>query len=129
MANLTDTGDFSEAQFQRAFDLRSNCVTQVVEHQPTSVIAASVTMVVEQKYLHGCACIGHIEDVVTHPQHRKQGLVKKILENLALVAQDKGCYKMILDCKAHNVPVYQKCGWRQTDEVQMRIDIPAPSKL
>lgn len=124
MSYLTDTGNFTENQFLQAFQSRTNCVTQVVEYEPKKELAASVTLVIEQKYLHGCRCVGHIEDVVTHVDHRRQGLVKSILESLTGVARDMGCYKLILDCKTHNIPVYEKCGWRQTDEIQMRLDIP-----
>jgi len=128
LAGLTQVGSFTESEFVRAFDKRTNCVTQVVEHEPTHIIAATVTLVVEQKFVHNCQGVGHIEDVSTSPDHRRQGLVKLILKSLECVAQDEECYKMILDCKQHNVAVYEKCGFRVTDEVEMRLDVPPRNK-
>eukprot|EP00397_Hematodinium_sp_SG-2012_P056380 GEMP01069519.1.p1 GENE.GEMP01069519.1~~GEMP01069519.1.p1 ORF type:complete len:198 (+),score=39.37 GEMP01069519.1:39-632(+) len=123
MSNLSDTCHFSEAQFVAALDQRANCITMVVEHECSRQLVASASMVLEQKFLHECACVGHIEDVVTHPEHRGKGLAKKILESLQQEAEDLGCYKVILNCKGCNVPVYTKCGWLESGEVQMRLDI------
>eukprot|EP00397_Hematodinium_sp_SG-2012_P059735 GEMP01076920.1.p1 GENE.GEMP01076920.1~~GEMP01076920.1.p1 ORF type:complete len:181 (+),score=36.03 GEMP01076920.1:39-581(+) len=115
--------DYHKAQFVAALDQRANCITMVVEHECSRQLVASASMVLEQKFLHECACVGHIEDVVTHPEHRGKGLAKKILESLQQEAEDLGCYKVILNCKGCNVPVYTKCGWLESGEVQMRLDI------
>ena len=41
-----------------------------------------------------------------------------MLEALLAHAQNKGCYKVILNCSESNIPFYQKCGLEQ-NEVQM----------
>jgi hypothetical protein len=41
-----------------------------------------------------------------------------LIDELVKVAQDQGCYKVILDCAENNVDFYGKCGLTRK-EVQM----------
>jgi len=53
--------------------------------------------------------MGHIEDIVTHPQYRRQNIGKAIVSELVTIAEKKGCYKVALQCKEHNIQFYKKC--------------------
>ena len=55
--------------------------------------------------------MGHIEDIVSHPNYRKKGIGKTIVNALFDVAKAKGCYKIALQCQEHNVEFYQKCNY------------------
>lgn len=55
--------------------------------------------------------VGHIEDIVTHPQHRGKGLGRELVEALSQEAFSLGCYKVALHCQPHNVSFYEKCGF------------------
>ena len=58
--------------------------------------------------------LGHIEDVVSHPDHQRQGIGKALIHNLSELGKELGCYKIVLCCKAHNIDFYRKCGFETT---------------
>jgi glucosamine-phosphate N-acetyltransferase len=68
------------------------------------------TLVVEKKLIHNISKVGHIEDVVIHKDCRGLNMGKKMIEHLMKVAEERGCYKVILDCDMKNVEFYVKCG-------------------
>jgi glucosamine-phosphate N-acetyltransferase len=76
-------------------------------------ILGTGTLIVEPKLIHGGKSVGHIEDVVVHPDYRKQGISGKIMEHLKRLAIQWNCYKIILDCAPSLKPVYEKSGFRQ----------------
>ncbi|WP_193182344.1 GNAT family N-acetyltransferase [Nisaea sediminum] len=55
--------------------------------------------------------MGHIEDIVSHPNYRKKGIGKAILDALFDVAKASGCHKVALQCQEHNVEFYKKCNY------------------
>lgn len=123
MAQLT-SADFTQEQFEQRFDQLEQIKAiqptfiYVAEHVPSQTVVAAAACAVELKFIHSCGMVGHVEDVVTDNFHRRKGLAKKILAELQTAAQGFGCYKIILDCAEHNVPVYEKAGFVQK-EIQM----------
>lgn len=65
------------------------------------------SLVIETKIRGGKA--GHIEDIVTHPNHQKSGVGRLIVNSLCELAQANGCYKASLQCREHNIKFYEKC--------------------
>ena len=53
--------------------------------------------------------MGHIEDIAVHPDFRKKGIGKLLINALYKIAQENKCYKVSLVCKEHNLSFYQKC--------------------
>lgn len=86
------------------------------------VILAAGTLLIEQKFIHGGAVVGHIEDVVVAEKARGLGLGRQMIEHLVQKAKDHGAYKVILDTKEATTGFYSKLGFHQK-EVQMRYDI------
>lgn len=78
-------------------------------------------LLIQLNLFHGGKFSAHIENVVTDENQRGKGIGKKIIEYLIKRAREKNCYKIILDCKKSNVPFYEKCGLKETGEVEMRI--------
>eukprot|EP00420_Gonyaulax_spinifera_P016766 CAMPEP_0197911752 /NCGR_PEP_ID=MMETSP1439-20131203/73432_1 /TAXON_ID=66791 /ORGANISM="Gonyaulax spinifera, Strain CCMP409" /LENGTH=182 /DNA_ID=CAMNT_0043533501 /DNA_START=62 /DNA_END=610 /DNA_ORIENTATION=+ len=128
MSQLTAVGELPKARFAEVFDRRRKQAdvyrTFVIEHTATEQLAATATLMIEAKFVHGGAQVGHVEDVVVDSGHRKKGLARELLLALAREAQRAGCYKVILDCNEDNVAFYQKCGYRSCER-QMRLDLPA----
>ena len=73
-------------------------------------VVGAGTLLIEEKFIHGCGRVGHIEEVVVSRDTRGGGLGKMLIDNLLSVAQSSGCYKTILDCDEKNVAFYEKCG-------------------
>ena len=57
---------------------------------------------------------GHIEDIVSHREFRNQGIGVSIVTGLFKLAMSKGCYKVALQCKEHNLEFYEKCGFSKS---------------
>jgi len=56
--------------------------------------------------------MGDIEDIIFHPNYRKKGIGKAIVDTLFEVAKANGCYKVTLQYKEHNFEFYEKCNYK-----------------
>ncbi|KAL0209459.1 hypothetical protein RCL1_007827 [Eukaryota sp. TZLM3-RCL] len=111
LAELTSVGEVSELKFQSTFDsLPNDTYVYVIEDVESGKVVAAATLLVEQKFIHQCGKVGHIEDVVVSSTYRGQNLGRVLVERLSELAKQEGCYKTILDCADHNVTFYEKCG-------------------
>ncbi|EPY29937.1 glucosamine-phosphate N-acetyltransferase [Strigomonas culicis] len=99
----------------------SNIITRIA-FTKDGKLAASASLLVEQKLIRGGRCVGHIEDVVTNPDYRGQGAASKLVQELCEIAAKKNCYKVILDCSESNTAFYEKIGFRVC-ELQLRKDL------
>ena len=74
-------------------------------------IVASGTIIIEPKIIREGRNVGHIEDIVVSKEMRGKGISKQILDILKLIAREKNCYKVILDCDENVKNVYIKNGF------------------
>lgn len=123
LSQLTKVGDYDEEVFKARFEEMSKRKDTykivVIEDLDKQKIIATATLVVELKFIRGCAKCGHVEDVVVDSTYRGLRLGLRVIEALMTAAQeDFGCYKVILDCSESNVAFYEKCGLTKK-EVQM----------
>ncbi|KAE8741927.1 hypothetical protein FOCC_FOCC012487 [Frankliniella occidentalis] len=134
LSQLTSVGDVSEEQFLKRFDAMQACpntyyVTVIEDTTNGQVIGAS-TLVIEQKFIHGCNVRGRLEDVVVNNTYRGKQLGKLIITTVTLLAEELKCYKMTLDCKDKLVPFYSSLGYSiekgNSNYMQIRFD-EAPS--
>ncbi|MGB9177344.1 MAG: GNAT family N-acetyltransferase [Methanoregula sp.] len=85
-------------------------------------VVGTTTLLIEQKFIHNCGLVGHIEDVVVHEKFRGQKIADRLIEKAINVAREAGCYKVILDCNEKLVPFYQKLGFKK-HEIGMRFEL------
>jgi glucosamine-phosphate N-acetyltransferase len=85
-------------------------------------LIGSVTILIEQKFIHDGAKVGHIEDVVTRKEYQGRGVGKALVLKALDFARQKKCYKVVLDCSKTNVEFYEKLGFKQ-HEISMRFDL------
>lgn len=78
------------------------------------------TIIIEQKFIHKCGSVAHIEDICINPEFRGKGYGKKIIQLLIDISKINNCYKVILDCNDENKSFYEKCGFNKTNH-QMSI--------
>ena len=84
-------------------------------------IVGSTTLLIEQKFIHDGGFVGHIEDVVVKKEFEGQGIGMKLVLSLLDVANEKKCYKTILNCEDTLIPFYEKIGFKQKSN-EMRFD-------
>lgn len=88
-----------------------------------NTMAATGTVLFEQKFIHDNLFLGHIEDICVKNQHQGKGYGKKMINKLVQRANEKGCYRVILDCSPEVKDFYQKCGF-EVRGIQMGVGFP-----
>ncbi|KAG0226795.1 acyl-CoA N-acyltransferase [Mortierella sp. GBAus27b] len=119
LAGLTVVGEVSEQSFLQTFETMLRCQTVyhvvVIEDLQQSRIVATGTLIVEQKFLRGCAKAGHIEDIVVHDSQRGKKFGIRLIDQLRYLGGQVGCYKLLLTCSETNEPFYEKSGFQRKD--------------
>ncbi len=85
-------------------------------------VIGSGAVILDSKLNHKSCRVGHIEDVIVHPQWRRQGVGQRVVGMLVRVARKAGCYKVVLHCSEDNVPFYESCEFNRW-QVGMRCDL------
>lgn len=75
-------------------------------------IIGTMSLLIEEKFIHKLSSVGHIEDVVVDDDYRGKGLGKMLIDYGVKYAKDNGCYKIILNCADKNIAFYEKCGFK-----------------
>ncbi|KAK7195062.1 glucosamine 6-phosphate n-acetyltransferase [Novymonas esmeraldas] len=124
LSHLTSAPLLSEEELVHVHNRRisAGVRTRVAVHPTTMRIIGTASLIVEPKFTRGGKSVGHVEDVVTHPDFRGRGVGRDLLRNLVDVARTSGCYKVILDCTDEMVAYYSNAGFRKCEN-QMRLDI------
>jgi glucosamine-phosphate N-acetyltransferase len=126
LSNLSQVGQINQ-DIERAtkllHEIEENKLYKIfVAESENGQIIGSITLLVEQKFIHDGGKVGHIEDVVTREEFSGKGVGSALVQKCIDVAKDEKCYKVILDCSDVNVPFYEKAGFRK-HEVSMRYNI------
>ncbi len=90
------------------------------------ILSGTSMFFIQQNLSHGGRPVGHVENVVVDKNYRGQGISKLLVNDLLKFSNLTGCYKTILDCSKKNVPVYASMNFKETGEVQMRLN---PNKV
>ena len=64
---------------------------------------------------------GFVFNVYTQPQHRKQGLARRLMEAMHDYCRVEGIERVVLNASAFGKPLYDTMGYVVTDEPMMRI--------
>lgn len=94
-------------EFSEQFD---NMQSHVFVIKNNDIIIGTASVIIEPKFIHRLSNVGHVEDVVIDNSYRGNGFGKKLISHCINYCKDNGCYKVILNCNANNVPFYEKCG-------------------
>ena len=87
-----------------------------------SIPIGIITLLIEQKLIHGGLKIAHIEDLVVEKNFRRLNIGKKLLEHCIDYARVRRCYKVILDC-SESLENYYRFNHFHKSGIQMRINI------
>lgn len=75
-------------------------------------IVGTISLIIEQKLIHGGAKCGHIEDLVVSHEWRGQNIAQEMIEFCKDQCRIGGCYKVILDCDEKLERFYEKNGFK-----------------
>ena len=111
LAQLTSVEGTTKEKFVERFHKnQQNPRIQVLVGEKNGKIVCTGSLLVEEKYIHGCRNYGHIEDIAVDHSIRKTGVGKHIILTLLDMAKKADCFCVSLTCSDENVPFYQKCG-------------------
>lgn len=82
-------------------------------------IICSVTVSIIKNITRGMSSYALIENVVTHPYHRKKGYAKDLMKEAIRISKERNCYKIMLltGSKEENVhKFYESCGFNRKDK-------------
>ena len=108
-------------QMIKTFETRPNNIKTFVAISKNEVIG-TVTLIIENKFIHNCGIAAHLEDLVVSSKHRKKGIGTALIEHCIKKAKRYKCYKLILNCTKELKKYYKKCGLHKS-AIQMRIEI------
>ena len=108
LEQLTVVGEVTREQFNEFVEKNGKNIFVIEE---SNKIIATITLIIEEKLIHNCGKVLHIEDVVVDKLHRKNGTGKKLLEFATQHAKDNNCYKIILDCSEDVKKFYESVGF------------------
>ncbi|KAG0225572.1 Glucosamine-phosphate N-acetyltransferase-like protein [Actinomortierella wolfii] len=119
LAGLTVVGNVSAETFRSCFENMRRAPgvyhTVVIEDLAQSRIVASGTLIVEQKFIRGGGKAGHIEDIVVHDSQRGKKFGIRLIDQLKYLANQLGCYKLLLTCSESNEAFYEKSAFTRKD--------------
>jgi len=122
LLNQLSECNINKSQFQSFINnLDDNHIVIIVYSTLDNYIVGSGTLTIENKLIHNCGKVGHIEDIIIDKNHKGKSLGSKLIEYLKNISIQKGCYKTILNCDDKLCPFYEKNGFIK-HSIQMRID-------
>lgn len=115
LSDLTSTSYIETALFLKNVERISEMgtiIVGIIDNSSDNIeIIASGTIIIEPKIIREGRNVGHIEDIVVSKEMRGKEISQKILDMLKLIAREKNCYKVILDCNEEVKKVYIKNGF------------------
>ena len=94
LAELTEVGHLTRAAFEQRLDMFDHDELQdmvVVEEEGERIVCAAGTLVIEQKFIHECGRVGHLEDLVVRKLLRRKGLGSRVVSRIMELARLRGC--------------------------------------
>ena len=90
-------------------------------------LVSSCNLVIVPNLTRRARPFGVIENVITHPDFRRQGLAKQVLDHAVETAKQAGCYKVMLMSGAKRTEahaLYEKVGFSKDTKVGFDLRLP-----
>jgi glucosamine-phosphate N-acetyltransferase len=103
---------FSKEDFCTILDkIKDNTEIWVIEYN--NELVATGTILYEYKFIHNISLYSHIEDICVNENFRGMRYGTILMDYLVNRSKDRGCYKIILDCKENLEYFYNKSGFKK----------------
>ena len=104
-----DPKPVSYEEFVKIFESLTNSIILVIEEEEK--IVGTAKLILEQKFHNNFSKMGHVEDVVVLEDFREKGFGSLLIKELIKLGNERGCYKIVLNCNLENVEYYKKLGF------------------
>ena len=109
LRQLTDCPNLTKTEFVNKLQLiKKNPYHKIFVIEDHQIIIASVTILVEPKFIHHNQNVAHLEDFIIDQKYQNNGIGHKLLNYVINYAKLSGCYKLILNCQHNLINYYQK---------------------
>lgn len=124
LENLTTVGEISKSNSYShdIFKQMPDNKHIFVAVEKNNKIIGTASIIIEQKFIHNGATVGHIEDVAVHKKYERMGIGSKLLQRCIEIGKENKCYKIILSCSDKNVPFYKKLNFEKCEHT-MRLNL------
>jgi len=113
LQQLTDAPIIDTKQYNNILaDISNNKYHSIFVYIKDEIPVGMITLLIEQKLIHGGKCVAHIEDLVVNKSYNGQGIASKLLQHVITIAKKTNCYKIVLDCKRELYSFYEKNGFQ-----------------
>lgn len=103
-----------ETQFDKV--MNNSVYIFVIEDTLKDLVIGSISCLIECKFIRNLGKVSHIEDVIVHPDYRKNKFGTKLIKYAIEFSKEMKCYKTILDSKIEAVGFYEKLGFVKKSE-------------
>ena len=116
LSNLAEVGNLSRKRMEEILEkIKLQGFYIFIAITDDEQILGTITLLLEQKFIHNGGIAGHIEDVVTRKSYEGIGVASALIKKAIQIAQESGCYKVILDCENKLIPFYEKFGFQKKE--------------
>ena len=119
--NLSDDYQFSEelvTYSKEYFEKGDQTTVLAIDEEIDSVIGCATLCYIEMMptFSHPTGKRAHLMNVYTNADYRRKGIAMKMMEMLIAAAKDRGVTEISLDATESGRPLYEKCGFKASDE-------------
>ena len=93
--------------------------TAIIVAESQGHVVSTCTLTIIRNLTHDQRSYGIIENVVTDPRHRRQGLGRRVLEEAVRIARENHCYKVLLTTgskRESTLRFYREAGFNDQDK-------------
>lgn len=126
--HLTDTPPLPVSELQALIARINRQDGHIFVYLSEERVVSAATILVEQKIIHGGCLSANIEEVATKKGCEGRGYATKVLAHMVAYARKRGCYKIVLHCKAGLESFYNKAGF-QTRGLHMGVYFSGAAKI
>lgn len=100
------------------FEKGNQTTILAIDEEIDSVIGCATLCYVEMMptFSHPTGKRAHLMNVYTNQDYRRKGIAMRMMELLIIEARDRGVTEISLDATESGRPLYEKCGFKASDE-------------
>lgn len=119
--NLSDDYQFSEelVTYSKEYFEKGDQTTVLALNEANGNVIGCATlcyMEMMPTFSHPTGKRAHLMNVYTNQDYRRQGVAMKMMEMLIAEARNRGVTEISLDATETGRPLYEKCGFKKSDE-------------